>query len=240
MIGLWDADGYVYGCAFVAQPKNEEIKPLSFALHAFDTAYEAVARNFDSLKLYISGKGNWRIPLATIKPYKGNRVQEKPVYYNEVRQYMIEKYGAIVCDGMEADDAVAMEQTENTCIIATDKDLLQVPGNHYNPSPKYLEYKYIDEKTGNRNFYLQVLTGDTVDNIPGIFGVGPVTAKKLLGGVSSERGMWQVCRYQWHSNYPDGIERESGGRISAGDALNEVTQLLWVSRKDRERFVPPC
>ena len=45
---------------------------------------------------------------------------------------MQSRYGAQVIDGMEADDALALAQTDKTAIATIDKDLLMVVGRHYN------------------------------------------------------------------------------------------------------------
>jgi len=237
MYGNWDADGYIYACAFVAQPKDG-LKPVEFAYQAFDTAYEALAGKFTSLKVYLSGKDNWRYGAATILPYKGNRTQPKPEYYQQLRDYVCDKYGAIVVNGMEADDAVGLAQTEDTCIIGTDKDLLQISGNHYHP--KHDRHEYINEREAFRNFALQLLTGDSVDNIPGIPGVGPVTAKKILASLSTEVGLFRACRYEWHRHFPSGVDCHDGQRRTTDEAIDEVAKLLWIAHPDgRERWEGP-
>ena len=56
-----------------------------------------------------------------------------------------------------------------------------------------------------RSLMMQWLTGDTSDGIPGIKGVGPKTAEKILAGVKTE-DMEKVVRKAYADNgYPDGI-----------------------------------
>jgi len=48
----------------------------------------------------------------------------------------------------------------------------------------------IDDITAKRNFCMQVLTGDSTDNIPGIPKVGEVTARKTLNISGGDHSKW--------------------------------------------------
>jgi len=121
---------------------------------------------------YISGKGNFRYQVATILPYKGNRDgNEKPFYYDAIRQFFVDIYGAKLSSGMEADDAIGLAtDPEEDIIVTIDKDLDCIPGVHYNWNR--LDCYYVSELDANRHFFKQVLVGDKTDNILGLFGVG--------------------------------------------------------------------
>jgi hypothetical protein len=135
----------------------------------------------DSWQLYITSddKSNFRFDVATIKPYKGNRKSEKYFWYEQIRRYLVHEWKAEIVFGMEADDALGIEQYTkewaqlepgNTIISSVDKDLDCIPGWHWN---ELREQKYfISEIDADRNFFSQLLTGDDVDNIPGLYGVG--------------------------------------------------------------------
>jgi hypothetical protein len=148
---------------------------------------------------YLSGPGNFREGLATVKPYKGNRkADHKPYHYSAIRNYLQEVHHAIVVEGREADDAVAIEQYENpgkTVICTFDKDLDQVPGWHYDYN-KFTFY-YTEEDEGQSIFYKQVLSGDATDNIPGCFRVGKDRAAKIVDAYLLEnkgdwKGLWEL------------------------------------------------
>jgi len=74
---------------------------------------------------------------------------------------------------MEADDGLAIaqgyfqEQGIESIIVTEDKDLLQVPGWHYNPNKNDKPFK-ISEEQGHFLLWKQVITGDKTDNIPGV------------------------------------------------------------------------
>lgn len=168
---------------------------------------------------------NYRYKLATIRPYKGNRKQEKPRWFQEARDYLCYAWGAQIVKGMEADDAISIEQWRNkdrqTCIVSIDKDLRNTPGFHYDWR-KGLHY-YITLLEANRHFYMQMLTGDTTDNIGGVPNVGKVKAQRLLGECTSEAEMRQVVEQQYKACKWENIEWQ--------EAMKECGNLLWMQRE---------
>ncbi|MFT4003251.1 MAG: DNA polymerase I [Rhizobium sp.] len=99
----------------------------------------------------------------------------------------------IETDGFEADDIIATyaRQAEaagaDVTIISSDKDLMQLvtPAVHMYDSMKDKQIGIPDviEKWGvppDKMIDLQAMTGDSVDNVPGIPGIGPKTAAQLL------------------------------------------------------------
>ncbi len=98
---------------------------------------------------------------------------------------------------VEADDMIAsyaraaQEQGWNVTIVSSDKDLMQLVGQKDGARIDMLDtmknariyveeveekFGVVPEKVGD----VLALMGDSVDNIPGIFGVGPKTASKLI------------------------------------------------------------
>lgn len=81
---------------------------------------------------------------------------------------------------LEADDLIGMLVSSGKAIgVTVDKDLRQVPGWHWNPD-KEDEPVEVTKEDANHYFYQQWMTGDTTDNIWGLWKVGPVKAKKIL------------------------------------------------------------
>jgi len=194
-----------------------EVEPLSHALATVKSTIATIINSTkpEDIKVYLTKGDNFRHELATIAKYKGNRDNlRRPHHYSDIREYLIKYYSAIVCEGYEADDALADAQTENTVLCSIDKDLLQVPGKHYNwvTDTKLL----VTPETGLLKLWCQVLTGDKTDNIPGIYKCGPVTAKKLLADCTTEEEMWDVCVEKWEEHI-------------LGD-----TPPTWMSLKDDE------
>ena len=177
-------------------------------------------------KVFLTGKNNFRYDIAKSHDYKGNRKDTvKPVYLPNVREYLIQKYWAIVSDGEEADDMIAIEATKydgKALIASIDKDFMQVPGLHYNLNRK--SFTHVTKEEGLLNFYKQILTGDTADNIVGLYRVGPAKAAKMLGGLTTENEMW------------DAVVKAYDGDT---DRVIENARLLWLRRKENELWEPP-
>lgn len=129
--------------------------------------------------IILSGKENFRNDIATIKPYKGNRPDRKPQHFGAITEWLLAN-GALVSDGIEADDLLAINQTEDSVICSVDKDLLQVPGWHYNFVND--EFIFIDEVQAVYNLCVQIMAGDSTDNIQGIPKMGVKKAEKVLEG----------------------------------------------------------
>ena len=187
---------------------------------------DSILENTESsnYKLFLTGKDNFRDKIATTVPYKGNREGRKPKLYSEIREHLVMHKGAIVINGMEADDAMSLNQTDSTVICSIDKDLDMVPGEHYN-FVKETGYM-ISEHEGMHNFFIQVLTGDATDNIQGIPKVGSIKAQRILAGCQTEEEYIQAVT----AAYVEYFEDED----LATSLLAENASLLWMLRRDKE------
>lgn len=137
----------------------------------------------------IHGSNNPKYKIAP--DYKRGRPTEKPPHWNTVVNYLISKWGFTPISGCETDDAVALcaERLDNTIVVSSDKDLLQIPGKHFvmgvmRKGKIVREDKIINvtDEQARKQFYIQMLTGDVVDNVSAIYGIGPKKAEKLLDG----------------------------------------------------------
>lgn len=189
----------------------------------------------DELILYLSGPTNFRDGIATLRPYKGNRdPAHKPVHAAAIKAMYRREYNVKTSDGQEADDDMAMahyalwlRDPYSTVIATIDKDLDMIPGLHYN-FVKDKTYE-IEPMEGIKNFYSQMLKGDTVDNIPGVPGIGPAGASKALAECKTEWEMYQAVLALYVQSYGD----------TAHDALLENGRLLWMRRHENEWWSPP-
>ena len=158
----------------------------------------------DKIMHAVKGKGNFRH--GRYKDYNANRKElndDLRTALNYGHGYMCDKHGAVMADDMEADDLVciwaheAIEENQDYYIAGIDKDLLQIPGNHFNFVKS--THVYVDHDAGHLNLMRQCLTGDTADNIPGIKGIGPKKAEKILNGIPSSR-QWSRVRAAWRGH----------------------------------------
>ena len=106
-----------------------------------------------------------------------------------------------------------------------DKDLNNTPGERYNFIKN--EHYTITPEEASYNFYRQMLTGDTADNIPGINGIGPKKSEKLLAPWMGDKEMEEVVFNQYQKQYDNPYE-----------AMTEVGRLLWMRREDNEMWEP--
>lgn len=189
--------------------------------------------------------GNFRKEEAKTKVYKGTRTQEKPYHYDNLRAYMLGNYDVDVSIGMEADDALCIELYKshvsgklNVICCTRDKDLRMVPGLHYGwpcgNQPTYgptritelgdLTISADNKKirgTGLKFFYSQMITGDVVDNIPGLPKGGPVMAYKTLMDCETEEEMFLKTAALYTDKIGDDWR----------EYFKEQANLLWIVRE---------
>ena len=176
--------------------------------------------------VYLTGKGNFRDNIAKSHPYKGNRKSvQKPRHLQTARDHMESKYQAIISKGEEADDLIAKEAARldyHACVASIDKDMLQIPCWHFNIVRG--DYLKVEPYGGIKFFYTQILTGDTADNIVGLWKVGPVKAKKILEDAETEEDLWDCVVKAYDGNQERVIEN---------------ARLLWLRREEEEIWQPP-
>lgn len=172
------------------------------------------------------------IPIPT---YKGTRratpdslTQQIPRILELLELFQIP---VIECPGMEADDVIATlterilhgpDQGDlHVCIVSPDKDLEQliVDGNRrvtlYSVSSgAETDAKAVEEKRGITPAQVVdflALTGDVVDNIPGVPGIGPRTAAKLLQRYGSLEGIREhlpEIEARWRERLQEGLQTQ--------------------------------
>lgn len=247
MTALVDADILAYEIGFAAQKKIDgEIFPVPVeeVNEMVDNKIKEICASVyatEPPKLYLTGKNNFRHNIAKVQEYKGGRKAVKPHHWKYIRSYMEAKWGALVIDGMEADDALVIEQMKclderNTIICSRDKDLAQAPGYHFRWEcgkqgqwgPEWVdEIGYIKLKgpkkivgTGLKFFYSQVLTGDSTDTYGGLPGCGPIRAFAILNECNSDEEMYNVVLDAFKNKYEEDAE----------ERLLEQGRLAWMIR----------
>ncbi len=132
--------------------------------------------------------------------YKANRVHVNAVSAQEqVIRHLFQLMGVcgVVSSGYEADDLIATVTERfkgilDIVIVTGDKDMLQLVDESvtvFDP----MKNIYYNEKTALEKFGVKpsqisdylALTGDKVDNIPGVRGIGPKAAQELLSQCAS-------------------------------------------------------
>lgn len=181
--------------------------------------------------------------------YKANRpeppedlVPQFPLIRDATRAFSLP---CIEVPGLEADDLIASYAREaqrmgwDVTIVSSDKDLMQLVGEVDTPhGPARIDM--LDTMKNQRIWLAEVeekfgvppelvgdvlaLMGDSVDNVPGIFGIGPKTASKLI----AEHGSLTVALDSAYAMKPSKLkERLIEGR---GDA--ELSKVLVTLKED--------
>lgn len=226
---LVDGDPFCYRAAFSCQgePLEEAIEKIDGLLDQalFDVAYRLCPTE-ENTQVFLTGSGNFRYDIAVSYPYKGNRKSgEKPEHLQGLRDHLVDNWGAVISEEEEADDLIGIAATDygpQAVVVSVDKDMLQLPCQHYNPNKQ--EVSEVSEEEGLKFFYTQVLTGDRVDNIMGLYRVGPVKASKLLEGLTKEEDLYVACLQAY-----EGDE----------DRVIENARLLWLRRFENQLWEPP-
>jgi hypothetical protein len=149
-----------------------------------------------------SGKtrNNYRALIAAVKQYKGTRkytekVKNEAVYRNSIEEYVKENYTYFRYEELEADDLAVMGHMKGTYIYSYDKDLRNSPGIHFDIKKK--KFFKVDKVEGFKSLLIQTMTGDAVDNIAGLEGVGKVGAKKLLANIREPKLMVDAVLFKY-------------------------------------------
>lgn len=207
-----DGDILAYRCAAASEETDMEICLLRLDRAVREVLYVTES---DTYEIFLSGEDNFRYKI--FPEYKAHRKDVvKPKWLQQCREYLITNWNARMAHGCEADDLLGCAQTEDTIICSIDKDLLQIPGRHYNFVKN--EFTDVSEIAGLKNFYTQLLMGDASDGISGVAGIGKVKAFKMLEGCETEQEMFDTCR----------------GAYNDDALMYTYGTCLWIWRKEND------
>jgi hypothetical protein len=215
---------------------RKETEPEDKALMLIDVMLGDIRAHYaaenPSLVVYLTGVGNFRNGIATRATYKGNRSGTvPPAHLKALRSHLVSKWAAVLSAGEEADDLIGIEATKSqgsSVICSIDKDLRQLPGRFYDFVNK--EEVTISPKEAWLNFYSQVISGDSTDNVPGLTGYGPVKARKALEGLKNNRACWLKVLELYKAEF---------GTLAEAYAL-ECAKLVYVRRSVGDIFNVPA
>lgn len=224
MLALIDADIVAYRTAAVNEKGD-------FALARWQ-ADQLISRiiedvNASDWKLYLSGSNN-NFRSVVYPEYKANRRDmPKPRHLEALREYLVLDWDAQLVDGYEADDAIGIQSCNGSggsIICSIDKDLLQIPGQHYD----FVKRRIIDvsDFDGIRQFYWQCLVGDSTDNIKGCPGIGPVKAELRLKDARNRDELFEATL---------GAYKDQCGS-TAEQQLDLTAQLVYIWRQEDDNW----
>ena len=229
---------------FQPEPEENALHVLKKSIVSLETNLKVHCDGIDHLFMTISNKGSFREKIYP--PYKNNREgMRKPKHLMACKNWLLNNYkGQCESGRWEADDIMAMKQTEwndkelPSVIASIDKDLMQIPGWHFNFVKNV--FTYVSETEGTNFLYQQMLMGDATDGIPGLKGVGPVGAKKLLANVQSEYMMYCVVLKEYiarSEQFTDETFEDFTIRMVATVRIH--AQLLYLLRYEGDEWNAP-
>lgn len=189
-VALIDADCMLYICTHNKKDAEGFIQEKSFEEVCTEAdvwlAKVLTSLNTDEyIAAFTVGRG-FRYELYP--EYKGNRVGfEKPKYFQELKEFLLTQKHFTYQIGLEADDIINIlkrdpafysENEDDKLLVSNDKDILNLPGTHYNLVKNDFVVTSLEE--AEKYFYSSMITGDTADNIKGIEGKGKKAAETLL------------------------------------------------------------
>lgn len=237
MRALIDGDILVYRIGFTTNDESEHI-----AQWRIDELVKSIIWSVgaDDYKLYLSDSTGNNFRIRYYPEYKANRREAaKPTHYDFLRRYLVEGWEASITPEQEADDAIGINQTDDTIAVTIDKDLDQIPGKHYN-FVKGLIYD-VTEAEGLRWFYTQLVAGDVTENIPGVRGIGPAKAAKLFEGAETEEALFEKtyeAYFKWLNDKDQALNKMLVNGICLKIRRNE--DEVWTFPKCvTSKYVPP-
>lgn len=230
MIALVDADIVCYRSAASCEPSKarDYVEPLDVAIMRVDDLMRRILEETGatSYRAFLTGSDNFR---KDYNPeYKANRKDKpKPRWLQDCREHMVVTYHASVEDGQEADDALGIAQVAaeagTTVIASIDKDLLCIPGKHYNFVTG--EFREQSNIAACRHFYWQLIMGDGGDNVFGYDGKARYAVPKFMENIMAE-----LASYDDERDMFDFIKL----LYQDDDRLLMNMRCLWIRHKEGE------
>ena len=195
MIALTDLDSVLHIVANVQYKAGNRDNDKTVKAHV-KRFIRTVEKNSgaDRMLRFFQDKGHDNYRNEILPEYKSHRKKSDAIEcWKPTIVEAFQEMHAIALTAIESDDAinvVARDLKEEYTILSGDKDMLQIPGKHYNPFSPHLgkvqdprRWKDIGPVEAERFLWQQIMTGDSVDMpnaLCGIEGIGQVTAKKLI------------------------------------------------------------
>lgn len=256
VIGHVDGDILVYEIGFAAEASwkywRKEEGDREVSLPPFDYVYDMMTQRIANILatadveqsvFYLTGKHNFRNFIAKTAPYK-ERAGNKPFHYKNILATLKAEYNCESVEGLEADDLIALNLKDGIA-ISRDKDIRQVPGIHYSwelPNQPAIGPHKCDEfgslelkgskllGYGDKYLMSQILTGDSVDSIPGCPNYGPKKAMAILENCTNVEEclnaiipIYQKCyQLEWKT-----VMREQARLVNLVRKFENGKALLW-------------
>lgn len=240
-ICLIDGSGYIFRAFYGLPPLNAPNGTPVNAVFGFTNMFLKLTQKIPCdycLVLFDAKRQNFRNQIYV--DYKGTRketpeelIPQFPIIREAVEALNICQ---LEMEGYEADDLIATyakkarENNIDVVVVSGDKDLMQLIRDGvelYDPmKDKFFTPEDVHEKFGvypEKVVQVQALSGDSIDNVPGIAGIGPKTAALLINEYGDVEGLLA------HANE---IKQEKRRQTIIENAENARISLKLVTLKD--------
>ncbi len=238
---LIDGSAYIFR-AYYALPSmsRKDGTPIN-AVFGFTNMLVKLIEDYQEDKIIVvfdAARKNFR---NNIYPdYKANRenTPEDLIPQFELIRQCVEAFNIkqLELEGYEADDIIASytklaaTKKMDSLIVSSDKDLMQLVNKNVSMldpmKNKNIGINQVVEKFGvepKKVIFIQALTGDAVDNIPGAPGIGPKTALELIKQYGDIDGLLKNAK---------NIKQEKRRKVILESEKNILTSLELVKLKD--------
>ncbi|QKG71109.1 DNA polymerase I [Erythrobacter mangrovi] len=249
---LVDGSAYIFRAYHRLPPLTDPEGTPVGAVYGYTTMLWKLADDLDKADgpthlAVILDKGSYSFRNDIYPEYKANRPPppedlrpQFPLIRDATRAFSLP---CIEEEGLEADDLIAsyaraaQSQGWNVTIVSSDKDLMQLVGEVDGARIDMLDTmksqriyrEEVEEKFGVPPELVGdvlALMGDSVDNIPGIYGIGPKTASKLI----SEHGSLTAAL----DAAPEMKKSKLQERLLEGRDMAELSRVLVTLKEDCE------
>ncbi len=206
---LVDGSAYIFRAYYGLPPMNRPDGTPINAVFGFTNMLVKLIEDYNNDKMIVifdAARENFRNEIYS--EYKANRgeapddlIPQFSLIRECVKSFNIPQ---LEIEGYEADDLIATyanlakNNDLETIIVSSDKDLMQLVTEKVTMldpmKNKIIKIKDVEEKFGvkpDKVIYIQALTGDKVDNIPGAPGIGPKTAAQLINEFKNIEGLFK-------------------------------------------------
>ncbi len=207
---LIDGSAYIYRAYHAVAPLTNSEGMPTHAVFGFLNILKRMLK--DKKPQYLAVAFDMRGPVFRHEMYADYKANRPPMpddlsvqipYIKELVHAM--KIPCFETQGIEADDIIASsakileEQGYNVVVVSGDKDLLQLVNERtvmWDPMKnKVMDIVAVKEKYNVKPTQLldcYALMGDSSDNVPGVPGIGPKTAEKLINQHQSLEGVYEA------------------------------------------------
>lgn len=197
---LIDADSLMYFSSYGSE-EDQILSETKLSEKIYDIL-NIVGNSYNVEKYYVFVKGSNNFRYKIFPQYKKNRPEKHPII-DVLNKYLVDNFGAIEAHNAESDDYVFSysqlpEYKDRTIICSVDKDMLQIPGIHYDYQKN--KFHVITEEEARYNLAIQMIMGDAADGIPCLKGYGPKKAQALIQRGMTETQMKKVILKEYQKN----------------------------------------